>query len=426
MVDYYGEDEPIEIGPDENMHDETIEHIARCSVKRGYLLGIGIMSSKRVGINHKEYGVTSRGVVKFAEIAMMELGINMHRDPFTVKITGGTNGDVAGNAMRLLLERCPYGKIRSIVAGAGALYDPEGANREELGRILLKRDVVHFNPRALHPGGFIVFRHERRQEGLRELHREILCTDSGVEERWITPDEFYRKIDDLIFSVSADLFLPCGGRPETIDESNWQKLFPDALTPTARVILEGANSYITPEAREEIQKGGVVVLRDASANKCGVITSSYEIIANLLMTEKEFLNQKEAYVEDVFDILDKRVEEEANLIFKRYHESDGKLLYTEISSSISTEINNHYANLFALFQTRPELSDQPIFRRVLLSHLPSFIRENPKYRARVKRLPPKIKYAILASEIASFIVYRGGWDENFETRLRDYLKPHFS
>jgi glutamate dehydrogenase len=425
VVDYYGEDEPIELGPDENMHDAMIELIAKQSVKRGYLLGIGIMSSKRVGINHKEYGVTSRGVVKFAEIAMRELGVDISRNPFTVKITGGTNGDVAGNAMLLLLERCPQVRIRSIVAGAGALFDPMGVSRKELGRLVLKRDVVDFNPKALHSGGFIIFRRERRQDGLRELHRKIVRTDTGVEEQWMTADEFYRAFDDLIFSVSADLFLPCGGRPETIDDSNWQKMFAGDGKATTRVISEGANSYITPDARAEIQKRGVVVLRDASANKCGVISSSYEIIANLLMTEKEFLEHKNAYVKDVLGILEKRAEEEANLIFRRYRESDGKMLYTDISDAISEEINDHYARLFAFFQARPELTDQPLFRKVLMNHLPSFISENPKYKARIKRLPPKIKYAILASEIASFIVYQGGWEPDFEARLRGYLKPHF-
>ena len=77
VVDYYREDEPIELGPDENMHDEMIEEIAALSQRRGYLLGIGVMSSKQVGINHKEYAVTSTGVVTFAEIAMKELGIDV-------------------------------------------------------------------------------------------------------------------------------------------------------------------------------------------------------------------------------------------------------------------------------------------------------------------------------------------------------------
>ena len=422
VVDYYAEDESIELGPDENMHDDMIELIVQQSIKRGYLLGMGIMSSKRVGINHKEYGVTSRGVIKFAEIAMGELGVDMHRDPFSVKITGGTNGDVAGNCMRLLLERCPRVQILSIAAGAGGLYDPEGIDHKQLSKLVLKADVVDFNAKALHPGGFILFRRERRKDGLRELHKKIVRTDSGLNEHWITADEFYREFEDLIFSVSADLFLPCGGRPETIDENNYQNLFANDASPTARIICEGANSYITPEAREGLQRRGIVVLRDASANKCGVISSSYEIIANLLMTEKEFLTHKEEYVEDVLKILDKRAEEEAKLIFKRYHEYGGEALYTEISDALSKEINGHYARLFALFQDQPEISNQPLFRKVILNHLPVFIHQTPKYRARVKKLPPKIKYAILASEIASFIVYQGGWEVDFITRLREYLK----
>ena len=80
-MDYYGEDEPIELGPDENMHDAMIEAIAELSVRRGYVLGGGIMSSKRVGINHKEYGVTSTGVVTFAEIAMREQGVDIRQRP---------------------------------------------------------------------------------------------------------------------------------------------------------------------------------------------------------------------------------------------------------------------------------------------------------------------------------------------------------
>jgi glutamate dehydrogenase len=186
VLDYYAEDESIELGPDENMHDDMIEVIVQQSVKRAYLLGMGIMSSKRVGINHKEYGVTSRGVIKFAEIAMGELGIDIHREPFSVKITGGTNGDVAGNCMRLLLERCPRAQIRSIAAGAGGLYDPEGVNLRHLGKLVLKGDVVDFDPEALHPGGFILFRRGRRKDGLRELHRKVVRSDSGIDEHWIT------------------------------------------------------------------------------------------------------------------------------------------------------------------------------------------------------------------------------------------------
>ena len=92
VVDYYGDDEPIELGPDENMHDDMIEAIAALSQRRGYLLGIGVMSSKRIGINHKQYGVTSTGVVTFAKITMAEAaGIDNYRYPHHYRLRTGRN-----------------------------------------------------------------------------------------------------------------------------------------------------------------------------------------------------------------------------------------------------------------------------------------------------------------------------------------------
>jgi len=424
VVDYYGEDEPIELGPDENMHDSMIETIAEISVRRGYLLGIGIMSSKTVGINHKEYGVTSTGVVKFAEIAMRESGIDIRKDAFSVKFTGGPNGDVAGNAMRILLAKCPRVEIRLVLDGTGVVCDRKGLDRGELSRILLSGDVDAFRPEKLHVGAFLLYRSQRRTEGLRELYRRVDRTEGGVAQTWVTVDEFYKEFDGLLFTVPADLFIPAGGRPETIDRENWRRFSGEDGKPTARVIVEGANSFITPEARTELQKQGVVVLRDASANKCGVISSSYEIIANLLMTEKEFLANKEEYVADVLAILERRAGDEAELIFRRKRENPA-LSYTGISDAISVEINRHYARLFDYFQARPELPLAAPYRKALLAHLPRFLRERAKYRRRLSKLPVKYRSAILASEIASTIVYRGGFETNFEADLKNYLGKMF-
>ncbi|HEY5514043.1 MAG TPA: NAD-glutamate dehydrogenase domain-containing protein [Geomonas sp.] len=424
VVDYYREDEAIELGPDENMHDSMIENIARISKRRGYILGIGIMSSKEVGINHKEYGVTSAGVVKFAEITMAELGLDIYRDPFSVKFTGGTNGDVAGNAMRILLERSPNVAIRLILDGTAALCDPAGADSEELSRIVLKEDLDAFNPEALNPGGFMIFRSGSRREGLRELFRKVTRTPEGLVEEWISTDEFSRAYASLPFTVQADLFIPAGGRPETIDKDNWESyLLPDR-TPSAAAIVEGANSFITPEARLQLQKRGVIIMRDASANKCGVISSSYEIIANLLLTEAEFLAEKERYVRDVLEILEKRAADEARLILKRRRENPA-LICTEISDALSGEINAHYATIFGFFQNRPHLCLQPIYRRAILSHLPRMLREEPKYAGRIKNLPPKYLFAILAAEIGSSLVYRGDTEADFEATIKGHLLRNF-
>jgi glutamate dehydrogenase len=47
--------------------------------------------------------------------------------------------------------------------------------------------------------------------------------------------------------------------------------------------------------------------------------------------------------------------------------------------------------------------------------------ESPKYRLRIKTLPAKYQYAILASEIASSLVYRGNREADFGEMLKGHL-----
>ncbi len=424
VVDYYREDEAIELGPDENMHDNMIEEIAQLSKKRGYILGIGLMSSKKVGINHKEFAVTSTGVVKFAEITMKELGIDMRKQPFTVKFTGGPNGDVAGNAMAIILKRCPKAKLVMILDGTAALHDPEGADHDELKRILLKEDLHKFDPKALHPGGFILFRTGSKKDGMRELYRRVTRTGKGLSEEWISIDDFSREFGSLAFTVPADLFIPGGGRPETIDKDNWQRFMLEDGKPSAKAIIEGANSFITPAARVELQKKGVIIMRDASANKCGVISSSYEIIANLLLSEEEFLKGKKGYVAGVLEILEKRASDEAELILKQRRET-GRLC-TEISDRISKDINANYDRLYRFFRARPELCLKEPFIKAIRSHLPKVLRERSDLNKRLKGMPPKYLAAILAAEIGSSMVYRGNVEAEFEDITRLHIQRHFA
>nr|WP_281379394.1 NAD-glutamate dehydrogenase domain-containing protein [Geomonas limicola] len=420
VVDYYGEDEPIELGPEENLHDVMIEMIARQSLKRGYLLGIGLISSKRVGISHREYGVTATGILQFAEVTLAQLGIDMRCDPFSVKLTGGPNGELAGNALRLILERCPKARLKLILDGSGAIFDPEGMRHLELRQLLLSQSLDGFDPAALHPGGFILYRGVKRSDGLRELFKRVVSTGLGVEEQWVTADQFHREFGNLLCSVPTDLFIPAGGEPESIDDHNWQRFFREDGTPTTRAIVEGANGFISPEARSQLQRRGVVIIRDLSANKCGVISSSYEIIANLLLSEEEFLAHKERYVGDVLEILELRARDEARLIFRRHREAGGSLTYTEVSDAISRDINAHYARLFGFFQRHPELVGEQLFRRAILAHLPRMLREEP-YSGRIGRLPAKCLYAILAAQIASSLVYRGDGEGDYQEMITGHL-----
>ena len=63
--------------------------------------------------------------------------------------------------------------------------------------------------------------------------------------------------------------------------------------------------------------------------------------------------------------------------------------------------------IFEYFQANPALCDRPDYLNAMLLHMPQLIGKNEEFRGRVKDLPEKVKYAILASKLASAIVYDG-------------------
>ena len=95
-------------------------------------------SKRGAGFNHKEFGVTSEGVVVYLEVALKAaLGIDPTTTPFTLKITGGPDGDVAGNLIKIVIRN--YGKnvrILGVADGFGVAEDPEGLDAEELLRLV--------------------------------------------------------------------------------------------------------------------------------------------------------------------------------------------------------------------------------------------------------------------------------------------------
>jgi glutamate dehydrogenase len=100
--------------------------------------------------------------------------------------------------------------------------------------------------------------------------------------------------------VLADAFVPAGGRPAAINAANWKQFLTADGSPSARVIVEGANLFLTKEARAALfDHCGLPIVKDSSANKCGVVCSSLEIIASMALSADEFLQIKEKYVSQV-------------------------------------------------------------------------------------------------------------------------------
>ena len=397
LVSYYSKEEIIYLGPDENVTNDLITWIPEQAERRGYQFAKAFMSSKPgAGINHKEFGVTSEGVHVFVDHMLRFVGINPSKERFTVKMTGGPDGDVAGNELKILHRE--YGENPRVVAiadGHGAAHDPAGLDWEELLRLAGKELAInHFDPKKLSndPKAFVV--HADTSENIR--------------------------IRNQLHAVTkADIFIPAGGRPYTVTEANASMFVDEDGNPTCKAIVEGANIFFTNEARKVLQDSGILMIKDSSANKTGVISSSFEIIASLLLSDEEFAEIKSEYVTQVIDTLRERARLEARLLFSEYTSQGGRKNLVELSMEISREINAITDVLLdTLEQQVDQVFDNPTFTGLLERYLPPVLVE--KFPDRIPTLPKQHAIAIMASFIASFVVYNEGlgWLESIEEHER--------
>jgi glutamate dehydrogenase len=382
IVDRYGKKEVLYLGPDEQVIPEDINWVIRRAGYRGYRIPAAFMSSKpRAGINHKEYGVTSEGVNVFLEVALQQvLGINPRQQPFTLKITGGPDGDVAGNELKILFRE--YGenvRVVGIADASGCAEDPSGLDHEELLRLFKEGlSIDQFNRSKLGESGTL----------------RTVDTPEGIKAR-----------NTMHNRLEAHAFVPCGGRPNTIDVTNYKQfVLPDGR-PSSKLIVEGANLFITGEARKKLfDEAGVVIVKDSSANKCGVITSSYEICAAMLLSEDEFFANKEQIVNEVLEKLRGFAELEAKLLFREFENSGESL--PEVSQVISNCIN---ATTDALSVALDTLSEQdresllPLFR----AHLPKTLADMAFDKV-YERVPEQYIKNAISSCLASRLVYKEG------------------
>ncbi len=386
LITYYDRTEIIYLGPDENMTNELITWIPEQARRRKYRYASAFMSSKPgEGINHKEFGVTSEGLNVFVENTLKFMGLDPRKKQFKVKMTGGPDGDVAGNELRILYRE--YGdnaRVVSISDGFGAAYDPDGLDWEELLRLVDEsKSIVEYDKTKLGKSS------------------EAFIISADTNEKIKIRNEIYKR-------VYADVFIPAGGRPYSVSGKNWTDFFDKSGNPSVRAIVEGANIFFTDEARQHLQEKGILIIKDSSANKTGVICSSYEIIASLTLSTDEFMAIKEQYVSEVIEILRQKADAEAKLLFRAYAEEDGSKTLVELSLLISKEINRITDILLeALTEDKDNVLNDDLYQHIIKIHCPKILREGYPERI-LERLPDPHKIAIISSWIASYVVYNEG------------------
>ncbi|MBS4168201.1 NAD-glutamate dehydrogenase domain-containing protein [Parachlamydia sp. AcF125] len=410
IVDYWQRPEYIYLGPDENMHDSMIQWIAAFSRKYGYKPGGAFISGKPiVGINHKEYGVTSLGVNVYMEALLHFIGIDPTKEQFTVKMSGGPDGDVAGNQICNLYRYFPHtAKLLALTDVSGTIHDPQGLDLACLAELFKERKPIrYYPPNKLNEGGFLVDKESKRNQTA--FIQQVLCwkkQEGKLIEDWISGSEMNHLLRHNVHQAKTDVFIPAGGRPRTLNHSNVEDFLDDKGSPTSRLIIEGANLYLTPQARRFLEEKEVLIVKDSSANKTGVICSSFEILCGLTLTDEEFITYKSQLAVEILERLKKCASEEARLLLRTLEEQGGYL--TDISELISKRINQFTYQLLD-FLEEIELSkdlNDPLIRRFLRYCLPT-LRQRFQH-ALLQEIPEHHKKAIIACSIAADLVYSRG------------------
>ena len=329
IVDLHGQQEILFMGPDENTAD-LVNWATEHARKRGapwwksFFTG---KSPKLGGIPHDVYGMTTLSVREYVEGIYRKL--NLQPDAVRKLQTGGPDGDLGSNEILLGNE-----KYTAIVDGAGVLVDPRGLDRSELLRLAKKRVMISEYDTSL-----------LSTEGYRILVDETNITLPSGEI--VNNGMMFRNTFHLRGGKLFDMFVPCGGRPESIDLASVHKLIVDGKS-TIPYIVEGANLFITQDAKLRLEKAGCILYKDASANKGGVTSSSLEVLASLSFDDKSFVENMciredgtappfyDAYVKEVQATIKRNAALEFEAIW-REHQQTG-IARSHLSDTLSVAI----------------------------------------------------------------------------------------
>jgi glutamate dehydrogenase len=324
-------------------------------------------------------------------------------------MSGGPDGDVAGNQICNLHRFYPHtAKLLALTDRSGTIFDSNGLNLEILKQLFKEGKSIRFYPpKELSEGGFLLDKNTKRSKST--LIQQTLCwkkNNGSIEEEWLSGSEMNSLYRNNVHHTVADIFIPAGGRPRTLNEANYKDFLDDLGFPTAKAIIEGANLYLTPAARRSLEELGVLIVKDSSANKGGVICSSFEVLCGLTLSDKEFLEHKEQLVKEILRRIEQCCFNEANLLLKTHLAEN--IYLTEISDQISERINQYAYQLLEYLDPLNLSQDpnDPLIKCFLDYCLPTL--RNNFSEALISEIPEHHKKAIIACHIAAEVVYKKG------------------
>ncbi|MBN2242968.1 MAG: NAD-glutamate dehydrogenase [Acidobacteria bacterium] len=397
VKDSYGREEILFIGPDEGTAD-LMSYASRRARERGYKFWQSFSTGKKLsegGIPHDVYGMTTNSVHEYVLGILRKLDLREER--ILKAQTGGPDGDLGGNEIRISKDI-----TTCVIDGSGVLFDPDGLDRRELEELAGKRLMIeYFSRKKLGPRGFLV-----------RINDANVALPDGTK---VVDGLDFRNTFHLHPLLKADLFVPCGGRPNSITIQNWKHLLDDNGAPRFRFIVEGANLFLTQQARLALEAKGVLIFKDASANKGGVTSSSLEVLASLAMTDREYGDHlcvrggkvpefRDRYIRDVLYTIRNNARLEFEVLWSE-HEKSGTP-FSILTDRLSDRINRVSDSI----RESDLWKDAGIFKAVVEKHCPPSLVQMVGIGNIIRRVPGNYLQAVVSSWLASHFIYQFGLD----------------
>ncbi|KAG8214676.1 NADH-dependent glutamate dehydrogenase [Butyriboletus roseoflavus] len=397
LVDLYGKPELLFFGPDEgtaDMMDRAALHARHRGAETWWKsFTTGKSAVLLGGVPHDTYGMTSLSIRQYVLGIYKQLGLR-ERDVTKVQ-TGGPDGDLGSNEILLSSDRTV-----AIIDGSGVLADPAGINRGELVRLAkLRVPVANFDKSKLSKDGYLV---KVEEQDVKLPSGEVVL--DGTDFR-----------NGAHFRFKADLFVPCGGRPEAVNVSNVAALCDTEGKPHFKYIVEGANLFITQQARLHLERRKVILFKDSSANKGGVTSSSLEVLAGLALSTEEYIDLMifkdgkpskfyQSYVKDIQAKITENAAAEFQCIWREHARLQGAKPRSQISDELSISLNNLQAEL----ESSDLFDDLPSRKGVMRSAIPKTLVDQIGLDTLLGRLPEPYQRALFSSWAASHFIYKYG------------------
>ncbi|GAA6024717.1 hypothetical protein JCM11491_005166 [Sporobolomyces phaffii] len=396
IVDLYGKEEILFFGPDEGTAGYMAwlaDHARARGAAWWKASSTGKPAATHGGVPHDAFGMTSLSVRGYTTGIYRKLGL---REEDIKKVqTGGPDGDLGSNEILLSKD-----KTITIIDGSGTIHDPEGLDRGELVRLAKARIMVNnFDRSKLSKDGYLVLVEDRDVT----LPNGELVAD-GTD---------FRNTAHLRYK--ADILVPCGGRPESVNVTNVNQLWDSEGVPNFKYIVEGANLFVTQNARLQLERHGVVLYRDSSANKGGVTSSSMEVLAGMSLNDEQFLELMTSppgedsfsdfyleYVKCIQQTISANAAAEFETIWNE-HERTGRA-YTLLSDDLSQEL----IKLQNEMEASSLYDDIKLRRAVMAKALPKVLIDEVGFDTLLARLPVSYAHSIFSSYVASRFVYKNG------------------